>query len=369
MGAGGEQAPGAVPMSKRSPLRSLFTTEDPYNMHKSLGLFTIFHFIYRFSHAGDGDMAFTSSLETALCLSVHALLSVSAFVFRIPKKRIADGDRIWPEYRWHSVIFAYRSLACLAVTWFEKRYQLQPTYLANAAIVLGTHMSADFASWSVGEDHSSSVQDLAAPQFVRFFFSFMQFQATATCLVGVRRFSTQFFYVWLIQATAFLMTLRRKNVVPPKWPYMIYAGMLIATYLVHMHEYTNAGCWLLVNIIGHTAAYLRLGLRISKYAIWAGFALVLYALRDSLTLTATYSASQPEPFPLGHTAAFAASACAVFAVGARKVSDGKSSAISRTLDAVAIAALAIAAHEIYTTLTMPPPPPPPPPPRKFFGLF
>jgi len=365
MGGGGEQAVAAPTAKRRSPLRGLFTTEDPYNAHKSLGLFAIVHFLYRFVHVGDADMAFTTNWETAICLSVHALLSASAFVFRIPKKRIADGDRIWPEYRWHSVIFAYRSLACLLVTWLEKRYGLPPMYVANAAIVIATHVAADFASWSVGDDHSSSVQDLAAPPFVRFFFSFMQFQATATCLVGVRRFSTQFFYVWLIQATAFLMTLRRKNVVPPKWPYLIYAAMLVATYLVHMHEYTGAGCWLLVNIIGHSAAYLRLGLRLSKYGIWASFAAILFFFRDHLALT-----EDEGPFPLAHVAAFAASACAVFAVGARKVSGGKPNATSRLLDAAAVAALAVAAYQVATLLSTPPPPPPPPPPRrKLFGVF
>jgi len=361
MGAGGKT-------SHKWAIAGLFTSEDPYNGHKSLGLFTIVHFLYRFAHAGNADMAFTTNWETAACLLGHALLSGSSFVFRIPKKRIADGDRIWPEYRWHSVIFAYRSLACLCVTWLERRYGLPPSYLANAAIVILTHVGADLASMSVGENHSSSVQDLAAPPFVRFFFSFMQFQATATCLVGVRRFSTQFFYVWLIQCTAFLMTLRRKNVVPPKWPYIIYAGMLIATYLIHMHEYTSAGCWLLVNVIGHTAAYLRLGLRLSKYGIWAGFAVLLYLLRDLLTLTA----DSDESFTYTLAAAFASSACAVFAVGARKVSGGKPTAISRSLDAAAVVSLGVAIHQAikcFEVLNTPPPPPPPAPRRKLFGVF
>jgi len=231
------------------------------------------------------------------------------------------------------------------------------------AIVLATHAFADLASWSVGDDHSSSVQDLHAPAAARFFFSFMQFQATATCLVGVRRFSTQFFYVWLIQCTAFLMTLRRKNVVPRLWPYWIYLLMLIATYCVHMHEYVGAGSWLLVNIIGHGAAYLRLGLRVSKYAIWAGFGLLLHLYRDQLTL----GTGADEPFPLAHSAAFASTACAVFAVGVRKHTGGKPNGTSRTLDALAIAALGVAAHAAYGLATAPPPPPPPPP--KLFGLF
>ena len=38
---------------------------------------------------------------------------------------------------------------------------------------------------------------------MRFFFSVMQFHATAGCLIGVRRYSTQFFYVWIIHLLSY----------------------------------------------------------------------------------------------------------------------------------------------------------------------
>ena len=60
-------------------------------------------------------------------------------------------------------------------------------------------------------DHPPS--DLAAPAPLRFFFSTMQFHATTGCLVGLRTLSTQFVYLFIIQGTAFAMTLRRRNLV------------------------------------------------------------------------------------------------------------------------------------------------------------
>ena len=71
-------------------------------------------------------------------------------------------------------------------------------------IVLGFFVFvADFGSWWVGPaGRSSTIQDLDAPPFMRFFFSVMQFHATTGCLLGVRRFATQFFYVWIIRARA-----------------------------------------------------------------------------------------------------------------------------------------------------------------------
>ena len=103
---------------------------------------------------------------------------------------------IWPEFRLHSIIFAARSLACLLVIWVEQKFGYEtPFHVANYAIVIGTMLLASRASaltpsgTDVGTG-SGTIRDLNAPAPVRFFFSVMQFHATAGCLVGV---STPFF--------------------------------------------------------------------------------------------------------------------------------------------------------------------------------
>ena len=196
MGAGGDAR-------RQHPLRGLFTKEDHGHVHKMLGISVMCHFIWRFAHVGPTkDMLFGPTNKTLACIALHATLSASSLIFRIPIKRIAEGSRIWPEYRLHSISFAYRSLACMLVTWLEMRYGVtEPFYPANGAIVIGTMLLADFGSWWVGPaGRSSTIQELDAPPFARFFFSVMQFSATAGCLVGVRRFGTQFIYVWVIRA-------------------------------------------------------------------------------------------------------------------------------------------------------------------------
>lgn len=247
-------------------LRTLFTKEDHFNVHKTFGIFCLLHFVYRFRFAGAADMNLSSSMATAGCLTVHALLSASSLIFKIPTKRITEGSRIWPEYRLHSICFAYRSLACMLVVWLEMHYGItSPRYEANIAIVLATMAAADFSTWWVGpQGRSSTIQDLDAPPPMRFFFSVMQFQATAGCLVGVRRFSTQFFYVWIIQFTAFLMTLRRKNIAP-HWPLVIGYGIMLASgFVISSYDHYIHGSWLMVNTLGNTAAILRLWLRLNK---------------------------------------------------------------------------------------------------------
>ena len=101
--------------------KQLFTREDRFNAHKMLGFACLAHFIFRFAGAGAADMYFDSSPTTVLCIAMHALLSVSSMIFRIPAQRIKEGSRIWPEFRLHSIVFACRSLACMTVVWAEKR--------------------------------------------------------------------------------------------------------------------------------------------------------------------------------------------------------------------------------------------------------
>ena len=53
--------------------------------------------------------------RTALVLTPHLALQLSGLRFTIPRRRVAEGSRIWPEYRWHALVFACRSLALMAL--------------------------------------------------------------------------------------------------------------------------------------------------------------------------------------------------------------------------------------------------------------
>jgi len=285
MGAGGRTAGSGL---MHDIGKKLFTKEDKphhvFGFHKIMGLGALLHFIGRFAAwPFVVDMGFESSSTTALLMLMHAALSLSSMIFHIPKKRIVEGSRIWPEYRLHSIIFACRSLACMALIWAEQRFGLPPTYEWNAAIVLATLVAADVATWSVGEaSRSSTIRDLDAPPALQFFFSVMQFHATAGCLVGVRRFSTQFVYVWVIQFTAFLMTLRRKNLAPHNALVRIYGVMLSFGFAVATNDALTASSWALVNTLANTAAIGRLGCRINKYVLWCAMSVLAHYGRKSV---------------------------------------------------------------------------------------
>jgi len=162
-------------------------------------------------------LSFDKYPSTIPTLLIHLFLNVSAFEFRIPSRHIDSGHRIWPEYRFHSLVFMCRSLATMLVTHVKRHAApsspLPPQYLWNAVIVMTTMAAADAdaGSWYFGETQSGFSRQLRVPNAARYFFSAMQMYATSGCLYGMRRQSIQFIFVLIIQGNAFLITLRRKN--------------------------------------------------------------------------------------------------------------------------------------------------------------
>jgi len=295
----------------------LITKEDPNQLHKTLGIACLLNFIARFVQAGPADMGFSASLGTLLTIGAHLLLSVSSLIFKIPTKRIVGGYRIWPEYRLHSIAFACRSLALMLLVWIEQRFALEPMHALNGVIVLATIGAADFGTYIVGEaGRSSTIQDLEAPPAMRFFFSVMQFHATTGCLLGLRRYSNHFIYVWIVQVNAFLMTIRRKNLAPHVALVWTYGFMLVFGFVVCSYEAQLVSSFLLTNTIANTAAALRLGLRAPKYPMWLGMAVLMELARPHAT-----AAWWP--------ACYAASVSAVLAVGYRRISNPRSTAAAK----------------------------------------
>lgn len=100
-----------------SPLRKLFTKEDPLQLHKGLGAFVLIHYVYRYALALTVDPFAGLVGVGRLCrrqlamVSMHGALSCSSLIFRtVPRKRVVGQPMIWQEFRAHNIIFAMRSL-------------------------------------------------------------------------------------------------------------------------------------------------------------------------------------------------------------------------------------------------------------------
>ena len=268
--------------------RRLVTAEDPYHVHKTLGLACVASFAWRSCMIGpDDDMGFARYPHlTVPTLLLHLLLNLSSFVFAIPSQRIKTGGyRIWPEYRWHSLIFLSRSLVYLFMVWLVQQYpQVQDppadddafaffwrralhTFVWdrhgwNWLLVLASSGAATLASQSQGPYRSQTIRDLEVPAAVQYYFSVAQILATTACLWGLpHRYTTHFIFCGILQGNAFLMTLRRKNVgshggLVFGYFLMIVLGMVACnTDNVHRAKYQYE--YLGMALVGHTAILLR----------------------------------------------------------------------------------------------------------------
>jgi len=116
----------------------LVTQEDPQWIHKSLGIYSLAHFLYRISimmfgrdpAAGMGSNMGTATptLWALVSLLPHWLLSCSLLIFdTVLRERVVGKLMIWKENRWHSILFGIRSIVCAALAWFSVRMQhVQP---------------------------------------------------------------------------------------------------------------------------------------------------------------------------------------------------------------------------------------------------
>ena len=261
-------------LSSKKARKGLFTPEDTFNFHKTLGFACLLSYAIRFAKTGERDMGFTSSLQTLISIALHMTLSVSSMIFKIPTKRTLSHYRIWPEYRLHSIVFAWRALLTMLLTWVEGRLGLEPFYPANTLVTLLCFCASDYATYSVGETASKSIRDLDVPPYVQFAFSWIQFHGTFNCILGMRRYSTLFVYVFIIQLNAFLMTIQRKNVLGSGPLLGIYAFLLIFGYSVITTEQLRIGwpLFLASNAIANVAAILRMSgswLGSKKYLMWS----------------------------------------------------------------------------------------------------
>jgi hypothetical protein len=141
----------------------LFTNEDPYHIHKILGVFCLIHFgwrIYAYEFWGSTRF-FEDGWITPISLSVHAVLSISSFIFRLSLVRHSKRNQIWPEFRWHSAIFSFRSIVILALWKFAAE-----SVLMRWGAVMVTMVCADVATASFrNQEYGTTMRQMPMPNF------------------------------------------------------------------------------------------------------------------------------------------------------------------------------------------------------------
>merc|ERR1711924_236885 len=94
-----------------------------------------------------------------------------------------------------------------------------------------------------------------------------------------------FVMVWIVQFTAFMMTLRRKNVFSHTTWVLIYATILGSGFAVSEYDtFVICGAWH-ITAIANLMVYMRLNCYCNKYMMWAFCAVIMVLYRSGVVRT------------------------------------------------------------------------------------
>jgi len=257
-----------------SRLKRLATKEDFFHVHKTLGILSLCHFLYRVVY----DFRERDGSNITLWLFIHISLSTSSLLFHIPKNRVRSLPMIWPEFRIHSIIFALRSLlACLVVLHIENMWM---NALIRHILVIATLCAAD-GTTAYYKHHDNklgtTMRGMPMPdwfsaegqKWLNFYYSFSQVLATLTVIVlrSENPLGQVFWTVFPIQIAPFLMTLTRKGFLSSfGWHF----GYALALFWNYVYGAIQPGMfpfyyWMyaLVFCVG------RFHFKVNKYILWS----------------------------------------------------------------------------------------------------
>lgn len=256
-------------------MKRLVTHEDAriFHMHKFFGVLCLAHFVYRLKIWYDtGFLGLDSSYQTLWLIMMHAMLHVTSFSFHVQNRRNQVYNIIWPEMRWHSLIFAYRSLLVLIALWMYECGLLGYFLLkcVRVCIVFGTMISADYVTRTMGQGNTmrSNPYPSNVPMWCRvlhnYFYSISQVYATLNMLY--RDNNLVFLSLIAIQTAPFLMTLQKKGIITQAgWHFWYTLAIVINYYYALTHEEND-------NINFKKMAFVfalgRFVFGINKYVLW-----------------------------------------------------------------------------------------------------
>jgi hypothetical protein len=283
--------------------QKLLTKEDPWNIHKCLGIFVLVHFMIRYYRmiftndptGGFGSYRSNSSISSntitpnwipILCLLPHGLLSVSSLLFHtVPRDRVIGQPMIWQEYRIHNIGFGIRSVISTLLCTLSIRYRNHPQHkLIRHIAVIGSCLScfmaligADIATHYLRSNDAESTTattpywdgcTINTQKRFKLFYAYCQFMATLACLL-VTNPAFPFCVLFAIQVASLLMTLVRKGLLSTQGYHMGYTATLIAPYFVSLRSviYMKSPELLFVFVLGSILFHIRRQ-GINKYIIW-----------------------------------------------------------------------------------------------------
>ena len=256
---------------------------EHFHIHRYLGTFVLLNYLYRvvlrFTTGrpfGDDE----ASWECLLVILMHAALSTTSLLFRIPNKRNKANPMIWPEFRWHSICFACRSFLAMLWVWICIRSGLAlngvPAKLGRLCIVWANLILADkvtiyYKKIALVEGDDSTMRGMPYPKewskqtqdTFTAVYAALQFIATSAVMLNSNQY-TLLLSAIPVQLAAFLMTCVRKGIMTAKgWHYWYsFSFVLALSSITTLQD-------LAINIAYMSLLYsIRRYFRLNKYVLW-----------------------------------------------------------------------------------------------------
>jgi hypothetical protein len=216
-------------------MAKLLTHHDPYHIHAVFGLLALCNYLWRIARWHVTGVAFPGEPGELLCVLIHGILPALSLFLHVPKQRNETKPMIWPEFRMHSIIFAWRHVLGTSATvlglWPEG---LAARIAAKYGLVLATTAAADFATKKLGNAALRTTNAMPYPDWVsaemqipiKDRYVAAQFAATAMSTYSRDDGYTAFIPLIGIQSAAFCMTLVRKHKLSEAGYHMIYSFSL-----------------------------------------------------------------------------------------------------------------------------------------------
>ena len=249
----------------------LMTHEDRFMVHKTLGILSVLHFVYRYAYVWptQGNLGYGSNnLFNHITIALHMLLSSSALIFQVMPKRLAKKPLImYKEYQLHAIMFTLRSVIIYVLGLYStKSFQWYACFVVHQIVDYITRVHGTPGNTAVRSRGNS--RNLFKQTF-RKFFSFYQIMALGSQLLAHEKMSDfGFNTIIAIQSSAFLMTCARKQII--SWPTYIagYSFALVVSYTYILQYYGFDFVFTCVMV------FLMRMMGISKYICWTCFILV-----------------------------------------------------------------------------------------------
>ena len=245
----------------------LITHEDRrfYHAHKIFGFAVLSHFIYRtWNWYVHGHLGFHNDPYLPVWLIPHFVLHLTSFEFHLSNRRNTTYNIIWPEMRWHSMFFAYRSLFVMLVHYLNWQWLRGPiVFLTMIAADLVTLYYKNEKTTMRGNPYPSYVPDYFIIAH-NLFYSISQIFATMNMLF--RGYDLAFLALIPIQTAPFCMTLVKKGIITQMGWHIYYTLALLINYYYAMCDgihVTPFKILVLFLIIG------RFYIKANKYLLWS----------------------------------------------------------------------------------------------------